>query len=101
MRQKYYAQDEEPPVISLNPENVPVELRFLIPHAEKWGISDDMLRARFIAKAPREEITELQKLVASCDDLLDQWLAGPKAQHPPFSQEYLAFTNMRMAADGC
>ena len=33
------------------------------------------------------------------EDALDEWLAGPEAAGPQFSQEYLAFSAMRMAAD--
>jgi hypothetical protein len=35
------------------------------------------------------------------DDALDDWLAGPEAALPIQSAEYLAFSNMRIAADGC
>lgn len=101
MRQKYYSPDETPPPLTLNAQNVPEPLRVLISLAEKWGIGDDMLRAGFVSKAPPEEVAELRRVVASYDDELDKWLAGPEAQKPPFSPEYLAFTHMRMAADGC
>lgn len=101
MREKYYLSDEKPPTLRIDPQNVPIPLRSLIPYAEKWGISDDILRGDFVAKACSEELGELRKIVASHDDLLDGWLAGPEGQKPPFSPEYLAFTHMRMAADGC
>jgi hypothetical protein len=101
LRAKYYSPDEQPPHIRLNPQIVPEALRVLIPHAEKWGISDDILRLDAVRKAPPNEIADLRKIVAEFDDLLDEWLAGPEAQSPSPSREYLAFSNMRMAADGC
>ncbi len=101
MRQKYYSPNEAPPRIVLDPERVPEPLRYLIPVAEKWGIADDMLRLDAVRKAPEDEIKELRRLVAENDDLLDEWLAGPEANAGNFSSEYLAFTHMRMAADGC
>jgi hypothetical protein len=101
MRQKYYGADEVPPDIQLSPERVPERLRGLIPLAERWGISDDILRVDAVRKAPPQEITALKKIVAQYDDVLDEWLAGPEAQNTSPSKEYLAFTHMRMAADGC
>src|SRR5437016_612618 len=98
MREKYYFPDERPPEIHLNPSEVPGPLRLLIPLAEKWGISDDILRVDAAKKSPGE-IKELQKTLAGFDDFLDEWLAGPEARNPNPSPEYLAFTHMRMAAD--
>jgi hypothetical protein len=101
MRRKYYKSDERPPEIRLSAEKVPDSLRGLIPLAEKWGISDDMFRADALRRASPSDIAELKRIIAEHDDLLDDWLAGPEAQDPNPSKEYLAFSNMRMAADGC
>ena len=100
MRRRYYSPHEKPPELRLNAEGVPEPLRPLIPIAEKWGISDDILRHDFVQKAAPGDLAELKRLVAANDDLLDAWLAGPEADGPVLSQEYLAFTHMRMAADG-
>jgi hypothetical protein len=101
MRKKYYRPDEQPPQIRLNPQHVPEALRVLIPLAEKWGISDDILRLDAVDRAPPAEVADLKKIIAQYDDLFDEWLAGPEARNPKPSAEYLAFSNMRMAADGC
>jgi hypothetical protein len=101
MRDKYYGPDEKPPSITLRPEHVPEPLRALIPLAEKWGISDDMLRIDAVRRAPPEEIANLKAVVAQVEDLFDEWLAGPEAQSLKPSAEYLAFSNLRMAADRC
>jgi hypothetical protein len=101
MRRKYYHPDERPPVITLSAEKVPEGLRALIPIAEKWGISDDILREDALQRASKEERDELTRIVTQYDDLLDAWLAGPETANPPFSAVYLAFSNMRMAAYGC
>lgn len=101
MRKKYYSPDEQPPQIRLDPQHVPEPLRVLIPLAEKWGIGDDMLRIDAVRKAPPAEVAHLKKIIAQYDDLFDEWLAGSEAQNPNPSPEYLAFSNMRMAADGC
>jgi hypothetical protein len=99
MRKKYGLVAANRPVIHLNPENVPEALRHLIPYAELWGVSDDLVRDDMVRLAPREAIDELKRLVAQHDDLLDEWLAGPEADGPEFSAEYTAFSAMRMAAD--
>lgn len=101
MRKKYYWPDEQSPVVSIDPKNVPEPLRCLIPLAERWGISDDILRSNARQKASAEELAYLKAAMTRFDDELDDWLAGPAAHMPIPTQEYLAFSNMRMAADGC
>jgi hypothetical protein len=83
----------------LDPANVPLSLRHLIPMAERYGITDDLERERCIRSASIEEVMELKAAIARDDDLLDDWLAGPEANAPSFSEEYLAFSALRMAAD--
>lgn len=99
MRRKYYQPDEVPPKIALDPARVPLPLRSLIPLAERWGISDDILRTDALRRATPQEVSELKRIVADFNDLLDDWLAGPEASDPQPSAEYIAFTTMRMAAD--
>ncbi len=101
LRKKYYFPDEHPPELRLNPANVPAKLVHLIPIAERWGISDDMLRMDAVRKADSGEVADLKRIVREHDDALDEWLAGPEAQSRNPSKEYLAFTHMRMASDGC
>ena len=101
LRRKYYKPGEAPPVIRLDRRDVPELLRPLIPLAEKWGISDDILRGDFLAAATAAEIDELKKAVTQQIDLLEEWLTGPDARARPLSPEYLAFTNMLMASYGC
>jgi len=101
MRKKYYTPGEQPPPVRLDPVHVPERLRILIPLAEKWAISDDILRADAVRRASPDEIANLKKIVQDYDDVFDEWLAGPEARSPNPSAEYLAFSNMRMAADGC
>jgi len=101
MREKYYLKDERPPVLCLMASNVPATLHAVIHIAERWGISDDLLRADATQRASKDEIEYLKTVVNYFDDALDAWLAGPEASDPHPSKEYLAFSNMRMAADGC
>lgn len=101
LREKYYKVDEQPPLIKINSEKVPDPLHCLIPLAERWGISDDMLRLDALQKASTDDVKALRDAVQAFDDSLDEWLAGPEATGDTFSPEYLAFTHMRMASDGC
>ena len=98
MRVKYGLVVDNRPPISLNPGNVPQDLRHLIPFAELWGVGDDLIRDDMVRSAPKEAIAELKRIIEAHDDLLDEWLAGPAADSDP-SDEYLAFSAMRMAAD--
>lgn len=101
MRKKYYWPDEMPPGVSLYADNVPEGLRCLIPLAERWGISDDILRSDACRRASAAEIDYLKAAINHFDDALDDWLAGPEASRPDPTLEYVAFSSMRMAADGC
>lgn len=49
--------------------------------------------------ASAAQVSELKRAVQDADAALDAWLAGPEAAGPDFSDEYIAFSAMRMAAD--
>ena len=101
MRQKYYPSDEQRPEIQLDSSRVPQQLRHLVPIAEKWGISDDLLRLDAVRKANPSNYLSLSELFESTMICYNEWLAGPEADSETPSIEYLAFTHLRMAADGC
>jgi hypothetical protein len=86
-------------VQSLDPDRVPEVLREYIPFAAVWGIADDLERESLVERAPDEAKDDLAALIERIDDDLDQWLAGPEADSPNPSAEYVAFSAMRMAAD--
>lgn len=89
----------EPHVPPLNAAHVPEPLRHLIPYAQIWGVADDTLRLLMLRRASEEALSDLKHVVAAADDLLDEWLAGPEAYDPDPSDEYVAFSAMRMVAD--
>ena len=99
MRRRYGAFYTESPQVSIDPKRVPEPLHILIPYAEFWGIADDWARENIVAKAPPDIQEDLKEVVASFDDELDNWLAGDEADSPAPSQEYIAYSAMRMAAD--
>jgi len=60
-----------------------------------------LIRADVVAKTPAAEVQAMCRVVEAHEDAFDEWLAGPEAAGPKFSAEYIAFTCLRMAADGC
>lgn len=100
MRAKYGLTSENRPLIILNPEKIPSELRLLIPLAEQFGIADDLIRAEVVSRTPEHELAAMRRAVEEQSDAFDNWLAGPEAGGPEFSDEYIAFSALRMAADG-
>ena len=83
----------------IDSQRVPAALRHLIPLAQKFGISDDLEREAIVSSASMTEIKVLKQAVQANNALLDAWLAGPEATGPCFSNEYIAFSAMPMAAD--
>ena len=69
-----------------------------VPYAEFWGIPDDWARERLVRTAPPEALTNLKQVVEAYDGALDDWLGGAEADDPDQSDEYIAFSAMRIAA---
>lgn len=101
MRAKYGLTAENRPTIVLNPANVPASLRHLIPLAEQFGVSDDLIRDDVVKKSPLDDVERMRSVVEAHNAAFDEWLAGPEAESRTPSAEYIAFSCLRMAADGC
>ena len=101
MRKRHGLTTENRPIIKLDPSNVPEKLRHLILLEEEFGIGDDLIRADLLAKTSSSRLTEMNHEVRLREVALEEWLAGPDAQSPEFSAEYLAFSCLQMPADGC
>jgi len=85
-------------VSQLSEENVPVLLRPYIPYAAFWGIADDIDRESLVQRAPKEVLDDLRATITVIDPLLNEWLGGEEADKDPPSEEYIAFSAMRLAA---
>jgi hypothetical protein len=94
-----YGEFFERRTVTLDAKKVPPAFRPLIPYAEIWGVKDDIDRGLLVENAPLAAKTDLLALGGEFDAPLDSWLAGPEADSRPLSQEYVAFSNMRMAFD--
>jgi hypothetical protein len=85
--------------MKLRPSNIPVQLHHLIGFAEKFGLADDRAREDVVANSSMEERRSMKDAVEKYEDEFDLWLAGPEAAGPEYSDEYIAFSALRMAAD--
>lgn len=101
MREKYGLYAENRPKVTLNASNVPAALHSLVPLAEQFGVSDDLMRADMLSKCTADSLQSMRSAVHDHEDALTEWLAGPEASGPTYSAEYIAFSALLMAADGC
>ena len=101
MQKKYGLYAENKPIVKLNPEKVPASLRHLIPLAEKWGITDSIMRLDFRKKSSEADREELRREATANEDDLEKWLCGPASYDRSPSLEYVTFSAMLMANDGC
>ncbi len=101
MRRRYNLTAENRPTIRLDPSKVPPMLRALIPLAEQFGISDDLIRDDVLEHSTAADLDAMKQAVEANDDALDEWLSGPVSNGPDYSDEYVAFSCLRMAADSC
>lgn len=85
----------------LNPGNVPVQLRGLIPLARQWGIPDDVYRINAVEFATAEQLAMLAGCFGSAEEseILSDWLTGPESHSSTPSYEYITFTCLTMAMD--
>ncbi len=81
----------------LQAEGVPVNLRQLIPLAEKWGIGDDVERGEFIEAASAEERQALLKAITPRQQEITAWLDTFGTN--PLSDEAAAFLYMQLAVE--
>jgi hypothetical protein len=98
MKRRYGSFYDNSPKSHLDPRKVPERYWPLLAYAEFWGIADDLTREILVEQAPADVQHNLREVVAAFDSALDEWLAGPEAHNPHPSDEYVAFSAMRMAA---
>ena len=81
----------------LNTNNVPEDLRHLVPLAERWGIGDDVDRNAAVDRATPAERAELEQALAPSDARITAWLDSFRQQ--PMSDEAAAFMYMQLALE--
>jgi hypothetical protein len=90
---------EKRPTTKLDSTRVPERFRCWIPLAERWDISDDVLRDDCVDHASPQELMELLSFGEAMDFLYDEWLAGPESHSASPTSEYIAFSCLAMAWD--
>jgi hypothetical protein len=78
------------PIIKIDAAHVPPELHFLIPYAEKWGITDDELRHALVVEASVAELEELGTVVASVEHEITKALYFPPLEYTPEAEIFYA-----------
>lgn len=72
------ADSARPPQASatppLDPQNVPADLRHLVPLAQEWGIGDDVERAAKVDAATSAQRDELRQALEPHQTRITQWL---------------------------
>lgn len=81
----------------LNPEQVPEDLRHLVPLAEKWGIGDDVDRNAKVERATPEERSELRAAITPVASRITTWLDS--FGQGAMSDEAAAFMYMQLALE--
>lgn len=81
----------------LNVNNVPEDLRHLVPLAERWGIGDDVDRNAAVDRATAAERAELERAIAPVDARITAWLDSFRQQ--PMTDEAGAFMYMQLALE--
>jgi hypothetical protein len=99
MKQFYGDFYHRSPKVDLDRTKVPRTFWPLLPYAEFWGIADDVTREILVDEASAAVQQNLKQVVSVFDTALDEWLAGPEADNPYPSDEYIAYSAMGMAAD--
>jgi hypothetical protein len=84
--------------IRLDPDEVPADLRDLIPFAEQWGIGDDIIRADFEEKSSDAEKQRFKLALTGRTAAVNAWLDS-LPQGEPMSEEAAAFMYMLLALD--
>ena len=81
----------------LNVNNVPEDLRHLVPLAERWGIGDDVDRNAAVDRATAADRAELERGIAASDARITAWLDSFRQQ--PMTDEAAAFMYMQLALE--
>jgi len=74
LQKKYGLYAENAPEVEIVEEEVPEDLRDLIPLAKKYGVGDDIIRGDIEAKAGTEAKEELKRALSGRMDRINRWL---------------------------
>ena len=81
----------------LNPEEVPAELRHLVPLAQRWGIGDDVERNAKVESSTPAEREELRTAITPVQSRITTWLDS--FGQGAMTNEAAAFMYMQLALE--
>ena len=81
----------------LNPEEVPADLRHLVPLAERWGIGDDVERNAKVESSTPAEREELRTAITAVHSSITAWLDS--FGQGAMTNEAAAFMYMQLALE--
>lgn len=84
------------PSVRIDTNNIPENLRDLLPLAKKWAIGDDVKRSYFISQTSKEEKKEFLKKVLSKIDGIELWCTEQRKKIP-VPDETVLFDDMMEA----
>ncbi len=74
LQEKYGLYAENRRIITINPAEVPEDLRIMIPYAERWGINCDITRGDYIDKQPEADVRDMARVVSEYQKRINSWL---------------------------
>lgn len=98
MREKLNLSVDSLQAVKIDSSKVPADLRNLTPFAEKWGVSDDILRGDLQAKASSEDKAALSAVLKGRNGHITQWL-NSYSKGFTMTDEAAAFTYMQRGLD--
>ena len=97
LQRRFGLHAEHRPIIRLDPDDVPADLRHLIPLAEKWGVGDDIIRHDLIERSSHLERRELHDALYEPFERITEWLDAQTGSL--LTPEAEAFLYMQTALD--
>lgn len=85
------------PNVKIDTNNIPENLRDLLPLAKEWAIGDDVERSYFISQKSKKEKEEFIKKILSSIDEIEQWCTKQR-EKTPVPDEVVLFDDMMEAA---
>ena len=89
MAKKYGWYAENRPTILVDPNEVPLHLRDLIPYAERWAIPCDITRRDYFDKQPDDDIREFARTVGARQHEINLWLDSIRGDWPKAGQQFM------------
>jgi hypothetical protein len=78
LQQQYDGHLRCQPATRVLAEDVPPELRDLIPFAERWAIPCDVARQTYLRNQPEADVREFVRVISRREKRINDWLEAPE-----------------------